>query len=93
MENSFFALGLMSGTSLDGIDASIIKSDGENNLEIIDNEYISYPKEFKNRLSLFIQNIDSKIYIEKNISTYKSLERDLTIHHSRIAQNIIKKKF
>ena len=92
MENSFFALGLMSGTSLDGIDASIIKSDGENNLEIIDNEYISYPKEFKNRLSLFIQNIDSKIYIEKNISTYKSLERDLTIHHSRIAQNIIKKK-
>ena len=35
MENSFIALGLMSGTSLDGIDASIIKSDGENNLDII----------------------------------------------------------
>ena len=35
MDNSFIALGLMSGTSLDGIDASIIKSDGENNLDII----------------------------------------------------------
>ena len=38
MENSFIALGLMSGTSLDGIDASIIKSDGEDILEIIDNK-------------------------------------------------------
>ena len=36
MDNSFIALGLMSGTSLDGIDASIIKSDGKDNLEIID---------------------------------------------------------
>ena len=29
MDNSFIALGLMSGTSLDGVDASIIKSDGK----------------------------------------------------------------
>ena len=43
MDNSLFALGLMSGTSMDGIDASIIKSDGENYLDIIDNKYLSYP--------------------------------------------------
>ena len=42
MDNSFIALGLMSGTSLDGIDASIIKSDGENNLDIIDNNCLLY---------------------------------------------------
>tara|TARA_B100000963_G_scaffold319719_1_gene301792 strand:- start:305 stop:1405 length:1101 start_codon:yes stop_codon:yes gene_type:complete len=89
MDNSFIALGLMSGTSLDGIDASIIKSDGENNLEIIDNKYLIYPDEFKNRLSKFIQNIENKMDIEKNIGTYKSLERDLTLHHSKIAKNII----
>ena len=50
MDNSFIALGLMSGTSLDGIDASIIKSDGENNLEIIDNKYFNYPEKFRKRL-------------------------------------------
>ena len=89
MDNSFIALGLMSGTSLDGIDASIIKSDGENNLDIIGNKYISYPEEFQNRLSGFIKNIDNKIHIEKNIGIYKSLERELTLHHSRVAQHII----
>ncbi len=91
MDNSFIALGLMSGTSLDGIDASIIKSDGENNLDIIDNKYLNYPEEFKHRLSTFIQINNNKKDIEKNISTYKSLERELTLYHSRISQNIIDK--
>ncbi len=89
MDNSFIALGLMSGTSLDGIDASIIKSDGENNLDIIDNKYLNYPEEFRKRLSKFILNINNRADIEENISTYKSLERDLTLYHSRISQSII----
>ncbi len=89
MDNSFIALGLMSGTSLDGIDASIIKSDGENNLDIIDNKYFNYPEEFRKRLSSFILNINNKADIEENISTYKSLERDLTLYHSKISKKII----
>ena len=91
MDNSFIALGLMSGTSLDGIDASIIKSDGEKKLEIIDNIYLGYPNEFKKRLSNFIQSVNNKSDIKKNINTYKSLERDLTLYHFRISNNIIKK--
>ncbi len=89
MDNSFIALGLMSGTSLDGIDASIIKSDGENNLDIIDNRYLNYPEEFKNRLSTFILKVNNRTDIEKNISTYKSLERDLTLYHSKISKKIL----
>ncbi len=89
MDNSFIALGLMSGTSIDGIDASIIKSDGENNLDIIDNKYFNYPEEFRKRLSSFILNIKNRADIEENISTYKSLERDLTLYHSKISKKII----
>ncbi len=89
MDNSFIALGLMSGTSLDGIDASIIKSDGENNLDIIDNKYFNYPEEFRKRLSSFILNINNKADVEDNISTYKSLDRDLTLYHSKISKKII----
>ena len=62
MDNSFIALGLMSGTSLDGIDASIIKSDGENSLDIIDNKYLNYPEEFRKRLSKFILNTNCLLY-------------------------------
>ena len=89
MDNSFIALGLMSGTSLDGIDASIIKSDGKDNLEIIDNKYFNYPEEFKKKLSSFIKSINKKTDIDEKISTYKSLERELTLYHSKLSQNII----
>ena len=89
MDNSFIALGLMSGTSLDGIDASIIKSDGENNLDIIDNKYLNYPEEFRERLSKFILNINNRADIEENIDTYKSLERNLTLYHSKISKKIL----
>ena len=89
MDNSFIALGLMSGTSLDGVDASIIKSDGYNHLEILDNNYFEYPEDFKKRLSVFIENIENKADVEKNIKIYKSLERELTLHHSNLSQNII----
>ena len=91
MDNSFIALGLMSGTSLDGVDASIIKSDGEDRLEIIDNKYYRFPEDFKNRLSLFIQSSVNKKYLDENISIYKSLERELTLHHSRLSKEIIQK--
>ena len=89
MDNSFIALGLMSGTSLDGIDASIIKSDGQDELEIIHNKYLRYPIDFREKLSSFIQKINKKSDINENINTYKSLERDLTLYHSRISQDII----
>ena len=51
MSKEYYSLGLMSGTSLDGIDASIILSDGENKLEIIDNCYEKYNHKFEGRNS------------------------------------------
>ena len=47
MKKYLYSLGLMSGTSIDGIDASIIKSDGEQFIEIIDNIYLKYRNEQK----------------------------------------------
>ena len=91
MDNSLFALGLMSGTSLDGIDASIIKSDGENYLDIIDNKYLSYPVDLKKRLSYFINQVNDNTDIEENIGIYKTLERDITLYHAQISRNIIDK--
>ena len=90
MDNSFKALGLMSGTSMDGIDASIILSDGLDNLEVIDNQYFKYPKKFKDDLSSFINNIFDQKDIEQNINLFRSLERQITFYHSEISEKIIK---
>ena len=44
MSKSFYSLGLMSGTSMDGVDASIIQSDGETKYKEIMDKYFEYPE-------------------------------------------------
>ena len=51
MSKSYYSLGLMSGTSMDGIDASIIQSDGESNYKPIIDEYFEYPKSVYEKLT------------------------------------------
>jgi len=53
MNKNYYSLGLMSGTSMDGVDASIIVSDGEKKLEIIENYYEKYDYEQPHK---FIKN-------------------------------------
>ena len=42
MSKSYYSLGLMSGTSMDGVDASIIQSDGEKKYKVILDKYFEY---------------------------------------------------
>ena len=42
MTREFKALGLMSGTSGDGVDASIIQSDGETKYKVIYDDFYEY---------------------------------------------------
>ena len=45
MGKIYTAMGLMSGTSLDGVDVSIIQSDGEKEFSSILDRYFEYDKE------------------------------------------------
>ncbi len=50
----YMALGCMSGTSLDGIDCSIIKSDGVSYANEISNKFIPYSEELQKKLNNII---------------------------------------
>ena len=53
MDKNIVALGLMSGTSMDGIDASIIRSDGDEYIDIIGNLYLKYDPELKKNSRIY----------------------------------------
>ena len=43
-KKEFCVLGIMSGTSIDGLDFSLIESDGMKNVKIIKNKYYKFNK-------------------------------------------------
>ena len=86
MTKNFYSLGLMSGTSIDGIDASIIKSDGEQFLDIVDNLYLKYGKELRLELKSVIDSCSSKDDFKKRYAT------DADNVKFGTATNIVKKK-
>ena len=91
MSKKFYSLGLMSGTSMDGIDASIIQSDGKTNYKVILDRYFSYSK------SLYIDlvNLRDKIKnfndIKKNEKEIKIIEKKITLFHANVVKKILKR--
>ena len=54
MSKSYYSLGLMSGTSMDGVDASIIQTDGKAKYKAILDKYFKYPKKIYHNLTFII---------------------------------------
>ena len=69
--NTYNVIGIMSGTSMDGVDLSLIKTDGINNTEIIIEKDYKYSKDYKKKLKKLIKKLpkDRKnqiLYSKKN---------------------------
>ena len=89
MGKIYTALGLMSGTSLDGVDASIISSDGDRKYSIKMDKYFEYNDELRQKLI----NMRNKVMIIDDLNTYsdeiKSLEREITLFHVEAVNKVI----
>ena len=92
MDKEYTSLGLMSGTSGDGVDASIIKSDGKSNYNVIIDKYYEYDQEIFRE----IHDLKEKINNSNDLNTHNkdliSLEKKITLFHAKVVKDIIKNK-
>ena len=89
MEKNYTALGLMSGTSMDGVDASIIKSNGEDKYEVVFDQYFKYDEEIYEELVKIRNKINSSKDLEFNSIALAEVERKITLFHASACKQMI----
>ena len=91
MSKSYYSLGLMSGTSMDGVDASIIQSDGEKKYKVILDKYFEYPQAIYKHLVKLRDKIKNLKDLKKFSKEIKNIEKEITLFHARATNQILKK--
>jgi len=85
----FTSIGLMSGTSMDGVDLSVIKSDGNDQFSSIYNTY----KEFDDGLYRQLISLRDKISNFKDLKTHSKeindVEKKFTLFNSHLINEVI----
>ena len=91
MNNLITSIGLMSGTSCDGIDASIVKSDGKNEVHFLGNHFLPYDENTKSKIISLKEKINLITDLEVNKLEISALERELTLLHAKTVNLVIEK--
>ena len=88
MQKKWTSLGLMSGTSGDGVDASVIRTNGINEYNSIKDKYYEYDT----GIYKDIHGLKEKIHKIEDLETYKSeidnLERRITVFHAGVIKDL-----
>lgn len=78
----FCAIGLMSGTSMDGIDLAMLRSDGENALERGPSFFVPYEAAFRQRITVGLEEAKAIVLREERPGMLAGLEREITERHA-----------
>ena len=90
MQKSIWALGLMSGTSLDGIDAALIRTDGVTIQEWGDTVYFPYPDTFRQRLKGVLGRVPPPTPGDTPEDILE-IEHRLTLYHVDVVKQLLSK--
>ena len=88
MKKNWISLGLMSGTSGDGVDASLIKTNGVDEYKILTDKYFEYDSDIFREIHTLKEKIHKISHLEEFDSELNDLEKKITIFHAEIIKEL-----
>ncbi len=88
MQKNWISLGLMSGTSGDGVDASIIKTNGIHKYETVKDKYYEYSSDIYRDIHNLKEKIHKIEHLNLHNNEINNLERKITIFHAEIIKEL-----
>ena len=88
MKKNWISLGLMSGTSGDGVDASLIKTNGLDEYKVLTDKYFEYDSNIYRDIHTLKEKIHKISHLEEFDSELNDLERKITIFHAEIIKDL-----
>ena len=88
MKKNWISLGLMSGTSGDGVDASLIKTNGLDEYKVLTDKYFEYDSNIYKDIHTLKEKIHKISHLEDFDSELNDLERKITIFHAEIIKDL-----
>ncbi len=88
MSKEYTSLGLMSGTSGDGVDASIIRSNGQDEVRILKEKYYEYDEKLFKDFHNLKKKINSTNDLKKFSTAISNLENNITVFHAKVFKDI-----